>query len=140
MANKKGNPNIREISKGTQFQTGSKQVETARKGGQASQRVQAENRTYKELATILADLPPTDSDKAVLQSLGIAEENMSNKMLHLVYLHRRMRAGDPAAIKLFLEITGEAPTAKMEITDRSRSFAFDAFMEDIENGKKGNSE
>lgn len=90
--------------------------ETARKAGQkgaaASNKVQAEKRTMKEVLTSLLDvkLEPEKVRQRII-NLGyppeIAENVTPRLMIALGFINRCMGKADPNAIKLMLEVIGE---------------------------------
>lgn len=90
--------------------------ETARKAGQkgaaASNKVQAEKRTMKEVLTSLLDvkLEPYKVRQRII-NLGypteIAENVTPRLMIALGFINRCMGKADPNAIKLMLEVIGE---------------------------------
>ena len=90
--------------------------ETARKAGQkgaaASNKVQAEKRTMKEVLTSLLDvkLEPEKVRQRII-NLGyppeIAENVTPRMMIALGFINRCMGKADPNAIKLMLEVIGE---------------------------------
>ena len=90
--------------------------ETARKAGQkgaaASNKVQAEKRTMKEVLTRLLDvqLEPEKVRQRII-NLGyppeIAENVTPRLMIALGFINRCMGKADPNAIKLMLEVIGE---------------------------------
>ena len=90
--------------------------ETARKAGQkgaaASNKVQAEKRTMKEVLTSLLDVKlEPDKVRQRIINLGyppeIAENVTPRLMIALGFINRCMGKADPNAIKLMLEVIGE---------------------------------
>ena len=90
--------------------------ETARKAGQkgaaASNKVQAEKRTMKEVLTSLLDVKlEPDKVRQRIINLGypqeIAENVTPRMMIALGFINRCMGKADPNAIKLMLEVIGE---------------------------------
>ena len=90
--------------------------ETARKAGQkgaaASNKVQAEKRTMKEVLTSLLDVQlEPDKVRQRIINLGyppeIAENVTPRLMIALGFINRCMGKADPNAIKLMLEVIGE---------------------------------
>ena len=53
--------------------------------------------------------------------MGVPTDDQTQQTVRLVALHKRAMGGDVAAIKLWLEIIGEAPTSsvKIETTDNT---------------------
>lgn len=101
----------------------SEQAKTAgSKGGKASAAKKAEAKTTRALAEMLDALAVTGKPKEALEQLGIKPEEQTQKVARLVALQKRGLQGDVAAIKLWLEIIGEAPTStvKIETTDATR--------------------
>ena len=90
--------------------------ETARKAGQkgaaASNKVQAEKRTMKDVLTSLLDVKlEPDKVRQRIINLGyppeIAENVTPRLMIALGFINRCMGKADPNAIKLMLEVIGE---------------------------------
>ena len=90
--------------------------ETARKAGQkgaaASNKVQAEKRTMKEVLTSLLDVQlEPDKVRQRIINLGyppeIAENVTPRLMIALGFINRCIGKADPNAIKLMLEVIGE---------------------------------
>ena len=90
--------------------------ETARKAGQkgaaASNKVQGEKRTMKEVLTSLLDVQlEPDKVRQRIINLGyppeIAENVTPRLMIALGFINRCMGKADPNAIKLMLEVIGE---------------------------------
>ena len=92
------------------------------KGGKASAEKRAEAKTAREIAKMLDSLAVTGKNKEVLEQLGVPMDDQTQQTVRLVSLHKKSMTGDVAAIKLWLEIIGEAPTStvKIETTDATR--------------------
>ena len=101
--------------------TESERRELARKGGKASGEARAEAKTTREIAKMLDGLAVTGKNKELLEQLGVPTDDQTQQTVRLVALHKRAMGGDVAAIKLWLEIIGEAPTSsvKIETTDNT---------------------
>lgn len=97
-------------------------VKVGRKGGKASAAARARAKSARELAEMLDALAVTGQNKDVLDKLGVPQSEQNQKTVRMVALHKKALQGDVAAIKLWLEITGEAPTAtvNVEVSDSTR--------------------
>lgn len=102
--------------------TESERRELARKGGEASGKARAEAKTTREIAKMLDNLAVTGKNKELLEQLGVPTDDQTQQTVRLVALHKKTMGGDVAAIKLWLEIIGEAPTSavKIEMSDETR--------------------
>lgn len=102
--------------------TESERRELARKGGEASGKARAEAKTTREIAKMLDGLAVTGKNKELLEQLGVQADDQTQQTVRLVALHKKAMSGDVAAIKLWLEIIGEAPTSsvKIETADATR--------------------
>lgn len=113
--------------------------ENARKAGIASGEARRAKKTTRELAELLDALPVTGANKELLDYLGVPEDDQTQQMVRIVALHKKAMSGDVQAVKLWLEITGEAPTQKVDVNienDRTRE-AYDRAAAAIRgNGKK----
>ena len=94
----------------------------ARKAGKASGEARRAKKTAKELAEMLDTLPVTGKTKETLEQLGVPDSEQNQKTARMVALNKKAMQGDVAAVKLWLEITGEAPTAtvNVEVGDSTR--------------------
>lgn len=94
----------------------------ARKAGQASGKARRQKKTARELAEMLDALAVTGKDKEELDRLGVPDNEQTQQTVRMVALHKKAMQGDVAAIKLWLEITGEAPTTtvNVEVGDSTR--------------------
>lgn len=109
----RGNPSkLVPMSKRTKRE----QSEIAQKGGKASAEKRQEKKTVKELANLLLELPILGENKAKMQMLGIPASELNNRMAMMVGLYKKALTGDSSAVKLYLEITGEAPTKEVNVT------------------------
>ncbi|MDE6474772.1 MAG: hypothetical protein K2L70_06705 [Clostridia bacterium] len=97
-------------------------VKQGKKGGEASGKAGAEEKTTREIAKMLDGLAVTGNNKELLEQLGVQADDQTQQTVRLVALHKKAMSGDVAAIKLWLEIIGEAPTSsvKIETIDATR--------------------
>lgn len=97
-------------------------VKKGRKGGKASAKAKAKAKSARELAEMLDGLAVTGKTKETLEQLGVPDSEQNQKTARMVALHKKAMQGDVAAVKLWLEITGEAPTAtvNVEVGDSTR--------------------
>lgn len=102
MANEK---NLIPLNKRTQRE----RKEIARKGAEASNRVQAERKTLKECADYLLALPVSDMRKHnKLARMGVPVEGIDNKMLLVAAMMVEGQLGNVAAFKELRDLIGEA--------------------------------
>jgi len=102
----------------TQFKAGEEQVRIARKGGIASQKVQREKRTARELLQIAMSYKPvlTPALKRNLELLG-ADPNAGEytaAAITMLSLQNKAMQGDVRATQLWLEISGQDPRVLLE--------------------------
>lgn len=90
--------------------------ENARRAGIASGEARRAKKTTRELAELLDTLPVTGANKELLDHLGVPEDDQTQQMVRIVALHKKAMSGDVQAVKLWLEITGEAPSAKVDLS------------------------
>ncbi len=134
MANEK---NLKRYGKEKPAPTSEEAKKAGSKGGKKSAEARAEAKTTREIAKMLDSLAVTGKNKEVLEQLGVPDDDQTQQTVRLVALHKKAMTGDVAAIKLWLEITGEAPTAKVsvEVNDDTRE-AYEKAAAAIK-GKKG---
>lgn len=134
MANEK---NLKRYGKEKPAPTSEEAKKAGSKGGKKSAEARAEAKTTREIAKMLDSLAVTGKNKEVLEQLGVPDDDQTQQTIRLVALHKKAMTGDVAAIKLWLEITGEAPTAKVsvEVNDDTRE-AYEKAAAAIK-GKKG---
>lgn len=134
MANEK---NLKRYGKEKPAPTSEEAKKAGSKGGKKSAEARAEAKTTREIAKMLDSLAVTGKNKEVLEQLGVPDDDQTQQTVRLVALHKKAMTGDVAAIKLWLEITEEAPTAKVsvEVNDDTRE-AYEKAAAAIK-GKKG---
>lgn len=134
MANEK---NLKRYGKEKPAPTSEEAKKAGSKGGKKSAEARAEAKTTREIAKMLDSLAVTGKNKEALEQLGVPDDDQTQQTVRLVALHKKAMTGDVAAIKLWLEITGEAPTAKVsvEVNDDTRE-AYEKAAAAIK-GKKG---
>lgn len=109
----RGNPNkLIPLNKRTKQE----QSEIIRLGGIASGVARRAKKHSREAAILLASLPVTENIKESLIKIGIPENEQNNQMAIMAALFRKSLSGDAAAVKLFLEITGEPPATELNIS------------------------
>lgn len=107
----KGNPE-------TQFKTGRKQAEIARKGGIASGEAKRRARTLKETLEKLLSLPINDEQtKDFIRQLGFNDEELDNKTAINVAMYQEALKGNVKAYELIRDTVGEKPTDKVAIEE-----------------------
>lgn len=119
MANEK---NLKRFGKEKPAPSSEQAKKAGSKGGKASAEKRAEAKTTRAIAEMLDALPVTGRPKEGMDALGVPDNEQTQKVARLVALQKRALQGDVAAIKLWLEIIGEAPTStvKIETTDATR--------------------
>lgn len=92
--------------------------ERGRKGGIASGIAYRKKKTMRQMMQLLLSLPVSSSNKAVMQQLGIEnEEDQNYKMLVAVGLMRRASTGDPRAVEVLCGIAGDIFTIPKDKED-----------------------
>ena len=93
------------------------------KGGKASAAAKAKAKSTRELAKMLDALEVIGKTKETLEAIGVPVDDQTQQTARLVALQKRAMLGDVAAIKLWLEIIGEAPASavKIETDDATRT-------------------
>lgn len=81
--------------------------ENGKKGGKASGKARAERKAMRELIEAYDRRPLSDEERAELEALGIAKNDLTAKMRRVLALIRKAEDGDVQANKLILEISGE---------------------------------
>ena len=130
---------IAEKGKATRFQTGAKQVATARKGGIASGAAKRKRRATIEILSELVNLKPqmTARRRRALEAMGAnpdAKDITVNDLIQATFI-QKVLAGDLAAYKLYLELYGEDPRtliekARLELQKEAvEAMKSDGFME-----------
>lgn len=134
MANEK---NLKRYGKEKPAPTSEEAKKAGSKGGKKSAEARAEAKTTREIAKMLDSLAVTGKNKEVLEQLGVPDDDQTQQTVRLVALHKKAMTGDVAAIKLWLEIVGEAPTTKVsvDVNDDTRE-AYEKAAAAIK-GKKG---
>ena len=129
--------NLKRFGKEKPAPTSEEAKKAGSKGGKASAEARAEAKTTREIAKMLDSLAVTGKNKEELEQLGVPDDDQTQQTVRLVALHKKAMTGDVAAIKLWLEITGEAPTQKVsvEVNDDTRE-AYEKAAAAIK-GKKG---
>ena len=129
--------NLKRYGKEKPAPTSEEAKKAGSKGGKKSAEARAEAKTTREIAKMLDSLAVTGKNKEVLEQLGVPDDDQTQQTVRLVALHKKAMTGDVAAIKLWLEITGEAPTQKVsvEVNDDTRE-AYEKAAAAIK-GKKG---
>lgn len=112
----------------TQFKSGREAVENGRKGGIASGKAKREKKTSKELAELLLSLPIHDGELEEVDKIKSADDigriNTTQKVAVMSSLIKMSRRGDVKAIRLLLELIGEAPEKNVESNDNDKVMEF----------------
>lgn len=80
--------------------TKSEQREYAKKGGQRSGEVRRQRKAMREQMELLLSLPVINEEhKALMEQLGIDEDNMDNQMLLIMAMYQKAAKGDLEAFR-----------------------------------------
>lgn len=120
MANEK---NLKRYGKEKPAPSSEQAKKAGSKGGKASAAAKAKVKSTRELAKMLDALEVTGKTKETLEAIGVPVDDQTQQTARLVALQKRAMLGDVAAIKLWLEIIGEAPASavKIETDDATRT-------------------
>lgn len=120
MANEK---NLKRYGKEKPAPSSEQAKKAGSKGGKASAAAKAKAKSNRELAKMLDALEVTGKMKETLEAIGVPIDDQTQQTARLVALQKRALSGDVAAVKLWLEIIGEAPTSavKIETDDATRT-------------------
>ena len=120
MANEK---NLKRYGKEKPAPSSEQAKKAGSKGGKASAAAKAKAKSTRELAKMLDALEVTGNTKETLEAIGVPVDDQTQQTARLVALQKRAMLGDVAAIKLWLEIIGEAPASavKIETDDATRT-------------------
>lgn len=120
MANEK---NLKRYGKEKPAPSSEQAKKAGSKGGKASAAAKAKAKSTRELAKMLDALKVTGKTKETLEAIGVPVDDQTQQTARLVALQKRAMLGDVAAIKLWLEIIGEAPASavKIETDDATRT-------------------
>ena len=120
MANEK---NLKRYGKEKPAPSSEQAKKAGSKGGKASAAAKAKAKSTRDLAKMLDALEVTGKTKETLEAIGVPVDDQTQQTARLVALQKRAMLGDVAAIKLWLEIIGEAPASavKIETDDATRT-------------------
>ena len=120
MANEK---NLKRYGKEKPAPSSEQAKKAGSKGGKASAAAKAKAKSTRELAKMLDALEVTGKTKETHEAIGVPVDDQTQQTARLVALQKRAMLGDVAAIKLWLEIIGEAPASavKIETDDATRT-------------------
>jgi len=120
MANEK---NLKRYGKEKPAPSSEQAKKAGSKGGKASAAAKAKAKSTRELAKMLDALEVTGKAKETLEAIGVPIDDQTQQTARLVALQKRALSGDVAAVKLWLEIIGEAPASavKIETDDATRT-------------------
>lgn len=112
---KKGNPD-------TQFKTGRKQVEIARKAGIASGKAKREKKAMRETLEELLAMPIKDGASDDIEKIksiaGIKGKNITMQEAIMVAMLNKAAKGDVRAAEYVRDTIGQKPTDKLELNNR----------------------
>lgn len=120
MANEK---NLKRFGKEKPAPSSEQAKKAGKKGGEASAAARAKAKTTREIVELLDTLEVTGANRDMLIALGVPDDMLTQQTLRLTALHKKAILGDVAAVRLLLEIKGEAPSAavKLEVNDEARA-------------------
>ena len=104
-----------EKGKNTRFRTGEAQVKIAKKGAEASNRVQAEKRTLRQCAEIFGAMPDIKTTEE-LKSQGIDVDNVTQNMGVIFGLYKSAKRGNSNAARVLAELVGELKQQQTNVT------------------------
>lgn len=82
-----------------------------RKGGLASAAKRQKQKTLRELADMIAQMPVKNpKTRAIMEAAGFTDEQMTNDAAMLLGLQLKAQNGDPSAAKLLSELRGQYST------------------------------
>lgn len=85
--------------------------EQGRRGGLASAAKRQKQKTLRELAEIVGQMPVKNPKTiAIMQKAGFDTEQMTNDMAMMLGLQLKAQSGDPSAAKLLSELRGQYST------------------------------
>ncbi|MBQ7670565.1 MAG: hypothetical protein IJS45_07590 [Clostridia bacterium] len=101
-------------------------------GGKAAQEKRKQQKLMTELLTIYSELPINDKRrKKRLSSLGIQEEDLTQKTLVADAIMRAAQSGNTYAIQLYLELMGESGISGSAKENNLLDALLDSTKEDI---------
>ena len=126
-----------EKGKATRFRAGEAQAKIARKGAEASNRKQAEQKTAAECAKLIAGMKVNEKLQEKLRRAGFKKTDMTYKMaLMFAQFGKAIEKGDVNAAKLILELIEEMPdtsqNVNMTVTNEPQ-----VILEDYDDGRGG---
>lgn len=91
--------------------------ELSKRGAEVSNKKQKEQKTIKELMSIMLKTPETEKNIAILEKMGIDKEN-ANIKAGIVYagIIQQARAGDKWAIEQIIKLFGEYEATKIQLS------------------------
>lgn len=90
----------------------------ARKGAEASNKVQKQKKTMQQLAKMIAANMVTDKNgKKALEKLGITDEDMTNDALVTAAVFQSALSGDMKAVEKWMELTSEQRDEQLDKLD-----------------------
>jgi hypothetical protein len=111
MPRTKQNANLKK-GKATQFKTGEKQAEIARRGGIASGKAKRKKKTLTEMARVFASLPVSEEQKKRLKTQGVSSEDMIHQMALVAAMFEAGENGSVRAAALVAEWLAEGNEEK----------------------------
>ena len=111
MPRTKQNANLKK-GKATQFKTGEKQAEIARRGGIASGKAKRKKKTLAEMARVFASLPVSEEQKKRLKTHGVSSEDMIHQMALVAAMFEAGENGSVRAAALVAEWLAEGNEEK----------------------------
>ncbi len=110
-----GNGNLKKFEKGKVSRE--QAVEAGRKGGIKSAEVKKQKKKLRELVEMFGELGiKNEKVKNMMEQMGIAEEDMNNKMAAVVGVFKKAAGGDVQAFNAIRDIMGEKPKDEVDST------------------------
>ena len=118
-----------EKGKNTRFRTGEAQVKIAKKGAEASNRVQAEKRTLRQCAELFGAMPDIKPAEE-LKSQGIDADGVTQNMCVIFGLYKSAKRGNSNSARVLAELVGELKQQQTNVTVTTNVNPFANLTED----------
>ena len=115
--------NLKRFGKEKPPLTHEEAVKNGKKGGDASGESRTKAKTAREIVEMLDELEVKGGNRNMLAELGVPDDMLTQQTLRIAALHKKAMLGDVAAVRLLLEIKGEAPSTavKLEVNEDARA-------------------
>ena len=120
--NPKSDANLKRGNPETQFQSGRKQVEIAKKGGIASGQAKRARKKLSAIAATIAATPiPDGKGKKTLAKMGVADEDMTCDALVVAGVYGKACQGDTKAVEKWESWKQEDSETGLDATEKALS-------------------